>query len=173
MDERELIKLIKSKDEEALLFFIDHYGGLMKSVISKILYEFPVLWNEVLNDSIFAVWNNISYFQSDKSSFKNWCASVARYRAIDALRIECKHKRIDIDNVNSVTNPEFTDALFLKDVLNYLSEEDKKLFLDIYYDGKSYEEISKEMCVSKNSLYSRIKRARNKLRKNFKEDING
>lgn len=168
MDEKDLIKSIKSKDEDALIYFINHYGGLMKSVISRILYDFPVLWDEVLNDAIFAVWDNIAYYQSNKSGFKNWCASVARYRAIDALRIECRHKSIDIDDINGVINPDFNDALFLNNVLGYLSEDDKSLFLDIFYDGKSYDEMSKEMGVSKNSLYSRIKRIRNKVRKKLR-----
>lgn len=46
MDEKKLIKLITHKNEQGLIMFIENYAGLMKSVISRILYEFPHLQEE-------------------------------------------------------------------------------------------------------------------------------
>lgn len=167
MDENKLIKQIKNKDENGLRSFIKGYGGLMKSVISKVLYDFPYLWDEVLNDSILAVWNNISAYQANKSSLKNWCASVAKYRAIDALRLEVKHKTLPLEEINKLDYEDDYNRLLLDQVLNYLSEEDKSLFLAIFHEGKSYEELAKDLNTSKNALYSRVKRGRQKLKKEF------
>lgn len=55
MDEKKLIELIDNKDEDGLVYFIENYAGLMKSVIVRILYKFPYLHEEVLNDSILSV----------------------------------------------------------------------------------------------------------------------
>ncbi len=147
--------------------FIENYAGLMKSVISRILYEFPHLQEEVLNDSLLSVWNNIQYYDNSKSSLKNWCASITRYRAIDALRKEVKHRSVSIDEAFNISQGDDFEKLLYKEVLNYLSEEDKKLFVDLFVHGKTYDELSQELKVSKNALYSRVKRGRQKLNKEF------
>lgn len=167
MDEKKLIRLISKKNEDGLVYFIKNYGGLLKSVISKTLYKYPNLVEEVLNDSLLSIWNNISYYDSNKSSFKNWCASVARYRAIDALRIEVKHESIDLDQAEDLAYDGDFDKLLVKDILASLSNEDQRLFIDLFVEGKSYEEVSKDLSTTKNALYSRVKRARHKLKKEF------
>ena len=167
MDEKKLIKSITEKNEDGLILFIENYAGLMKSVISRILYEFPHLHEEVLNDSLLSVWNNIKYYDSSKSSFKNWCASISRYRAIDALRIEIKHKSVPIDEAFNVSAVEEPNPIYIEEILNHLCDEDKRLFVQLFIEGKTYEELSKELEVSKNALYARVKRGRQKLKKEF------
>ena len=71
MNEKEIIRGLKRKDERILSAFIEEYAGLMKNVISDRLKVFPNIREEVLNDSIFAVWENINSYNEKKSSFKN------------------------------------------------------------------------------------------------------
>lgn len=167
MYEKKLIKLIIEKNEDGLIKFIENYAGLMKSVISRILYEFPHLHEEVLNDSLLSLWNNIQYYDDKKSSLKNWCASIARYRAIDALRIEIKHKSVPIDELVNVSSADELNPIYIEEVLNHLGNEDKKLFVQLFIEGKTYEELSQELEVSKNALYARVKRGRQRLKKEF------
>lgn len=168
MEENNLIKLIIEKNEDGLIIFIEKYAGLMKSVVSKILYEFPYLHEEVLNDSLLSVWNNMQYYDSEKSSLKNWCASIARYRAIDALRTEVRHKSVSINEAINISSNDELNSIYIEEVLNYLSETDKELFIRLFVEGISYEELSRELDLSKNALYSRVKRARKELKSNFK-----
>lgn len=167
MDEKKLIKLIIEKNEDGLIKFIENYAGLMKSVISRILYEFLHLHEEVLNDSLLSVWNNIKYYDNEKSSLKNWCASIARYRAIDALRIEIKHKTVPIDEVINISTVDELNPIYIEEILNHLCDEDKRLFVQLFIEGKTYEELSQELEISKNALYARVKRGRQKLKKEF------
>lgn len=172
MDDKKLVKLLKNKDEAALIFLIENYSGLLKSVITRTLSKFSYLQEETLNDAILAIWENVSAYDDKKSSFKNWCASVARYKAIDAIRREVKHNScVELDErIPAYKDNEF-DKLLVKEVFNYLSDEDRKLFEAIFLDGLSYDELSKELKVSKNALYSRVKRGREKLIKEFEEGI--
>lgn len=170
MNEKNLVESIKEKNEQGLIIFIENYAGLMKSVISKILYEFPNLHEEVLNDSILSVWDNIISYDPKKSSFKNWCASIARYRAIDTLRVEIKHKYIPIEEIIESSSDESFNMIYIEEIFNYLSEDDRKLFVDLFVDGKTYDELSKELEISKNALYSKVKRVRQELKKEFQGD---
>ena len=167
MDEKKLIELIDNKDEDGLVYFIENYAGLMKSVIVRILYKFPYLHEEVLNDSILSVWDNVKYYDNTKSSFKNWCASISRYRAIDALRKEVRHNSLSLEDVDLASNTDESDKIFVEEVLSYLSDEDRELFIALFVEGMTYDELSKEWNVSKNALYSRVKKGRQKLNKEF------
>ena len=155
MDEKKLIELIDNKDEDGLVYFIENYAGLMKSVIVRILYKFPYLHEEVLNDSILSVWDNVKYYDNTKSSFKNWCASISRYNSLS------------LEDVDLASNTDESDKIFVEEVLSYLSDEDRELFIALFVEGMTYDELSKEWNVSKNALYSRVKRGRQKLNKEF------
>ena len=39
-----------------------------------------------MNDVLMAIWDNIQYYDPDKSSFQNWIAGIARYKSVDYLR---------------------------------------------------------------------------------------
>ena len=84
--ENNYIEQLSLHNEAALIYVIDTYGGLLKSVISKHLFVMPDRVEECLNDVLLNIWENISSFDESRSSFKNWVAAVAKYRAIDYLR---------------------------------------------------------------------------------------
>lgn len=171
MKEKKLINSLKNKDEKALADLIENYSGILKSVIKRVLQSFPDLWDECLNETLMAVWQNIDSYDCNRSSFKNWCASVARYKAIDTLRREVRHNnREEIRDENSYTGNEF-DLVLLKEIFKYLSPEDRKLFEAIFIEGYTYDEMAQKLGVSKDALYSRVKRSRRKIEKEFGEGV--
>ena len=171
MKEKKLINSLKNKDEKALADLIENYSGILKSVIKRVLQSFPDLWDECLNETLMAVWQNIDSYDCNRSSFKNWCASVARYKAIDTLRREVRHNnREEIRDENSYTGNEF-DRVLLKEIFQYLSPEDRKLFEAIFIEGYTYNEMAQKLGVSKDALYSRVNRSRRKIEKEFGEGV--
>lgn len=171
MKEKKLINSLKNKDEKALADLIENYSGILKSVIKRVLQSFPDLWDECLNETLMAVWQNVDSYDCNRSSFKNWCASVARYKAIDILRREIRHNnREEIRDENSYTGNEF-DLVLLKEIFKYLSPEDRKLFEAIFIEGYTYDEMAQKLGVSKDALYSRVKRSRRKIEKEFGEGV--
>lgn len=172
MNEIKLIKKIKNKDQKALLEFIDIYGPILKGAISQTLSLHKELIGEVLDDSMLAIWDNIDSFDPSRSSFKNWCAGIAKYKAIDALRKEIRHQSINLDSLGEVpSDDEITiDESF--EILRFLNDDDKILFKKLFLEGYSYEDISKETGLSKNILYNRVSRAKKLIRFNLKEQSN-
>ena len=171
MKEKKLITSLKNKDEKAFADLIENYSGILKSVIKRVLQSFPDLWDKCLNETLMAVWQNIDSYDCNRSSFKNWCASVARYKAIDTLRREVRHNnREEIRDENSYTGNEF-DRVLLKEIFKYLSPEDRKLFEAIFIEGYTYDEMAQKLGVSKDALYSRVKRSRRKIEKEFGEGV--
>ena len=171
MNEKKIIKGIRNRDEKALRAFIDTYGPVMKASIYKVLTFNEEIRMEVLNDSVLAVWDNIDSFDPARSSFKNWCAGIARYKAIDALRKEIRHKSVDLDEVsnyleddNEINIDESTE------ILKVLDEKDREIFRKLFIEGYSYDDLAKIYDISKAGLYNRVARGRKKIKEEMENE---
>ena len=133
MNEKKIIRGIKNRDEKTLRAFIDSYGPVMKASIYKVLTFNEEVRMEVLNDSVLAVWDNIDSFDPARSSFKNWCAGIARYKAIDALRKEIRHRSVDLDEVsNYLEDVEEINIDESDEILKVLDEKDREIFRKLF-----------------------------------------
>lgn len=169
MDEKKLIKKIKKKDQKALLYFIENYGPILKGAISPILVSHKEIREEVLDDSFIAVWDNIDSFDPSRSSFKNRCAGLAKYKAIDALRKEIRHQAVSTDQIGEISYEDRIDLGEADEILKNLKDDDKIIFKKLFLEGYSYDDISKDSGLSKEVLYNRVSRAKKVIRLNLKE----
>ena len=165
MDNKDLIERLKKKNEDALYIFIEEYGKILKGVISKTLWKYPNLWEEAMNDALLSIWQNIDYFDPSRSTFKNWCALVAKYRAIDILRKEIKFESLRLDEDSKTVDSDFYSNLEIEEVLSLLNDEDKKLFENIFIHGLSYKEAASKQNISTANAYKKVSRGRNFFKK--------
>lgn len=171
INNKNFISELKRKNEKALEFVVKNYGGLMKTVIHRILYSYNEDAEECLYDSILKIWNHIDSFDEEKSSFSNWAAAVAKYCALDKLRKLTKSESLlDIDEIQISDKTRFTDNEifneFFLELISCLNEEDKKLFIRLFWYGETYDEISHELKKDKNTLFNHVSRGRKKIIKN-------
>ena len=176
INERNFLKCLKLRNEKALHYVIDEYGGLLQSILKKHLYSFPDKQEECLDDVLLAIWENIDKYEETRSTFKNWICGIARYKAMDYLRKYLKDQELlSLDNAlevadsNLVTdntlNQELSEELEL--MLNCLNFKDRELFLKLFYEEKTLDEISLETGVKKEVLYNRISRGKKRIRKHY------
>lgn len=165
MENKDLIQRLKNRDEDALYVVIEVYGKVLKGVISKTLWKYPSLWDEAMNDSLLSIWQNIDYFDPKRSSFKNWCAAVSKYKAIDLLRRESKFEAILLDENSASKDSDVHSNLEIEEILSALNDEDKKLFENIFIRGLSYGEAASEQHISTENAYQKVSRARKLLRR--------
>lgn len=174
MTEERLIWGLKRRDEKTLQTFIDHYAGLMKYVIGQILSQFPYLQEEVLDDAVLMVWQHIDDFDARYGSFKNWCASVAKYRAINAYKKEHKHlydTAMTSEHEDIIaSNSEEASLEAVETLLATLPPQDQRIFRQIFLMGDSYESVAAQEQLSMGALYNRISRGR-KCLKQRKDDV--
>ena len=135
---------------------------------------------------LLAIWNHGGTFDDKKSTFKNWLCAIAKYRAIDTLRREAKHRErflsfdeeSSIDWLERVWQPAEEERgkdeslEELKKLLCCLSEEDKDLFFRRYVDEQPVADIAREKKTNPGRIYARISRGRKKL-KHYLECQNG
>lgn len=177
--ELKLVKELKNRDENALLEVIEEFAPLIKTIVYKRLSFLPEEREEVINDIFFKIWNNIDYFDSSLGSFEKWIAAVANFESIDRLRkILRKEKILPLDEeiLSRESTPEehfIQDEMYnqLITLLDSLKEEDKNIFVDLFFQDESYEDVSKKYGISTATLYNRVSRGRKVLR-DLKEEKN-
>lgn len=173
--EDNFIEQIKKKNEKALEYVIYNYGWVLKSVIKKHLYYLPDYHEECLNDCLMSIWENICYYDPEKSSFKNWIGGVAKYKALNYVRKYLRDlENENIENITVSIEDNALKAILTKELsletekmLECLSEEDREIFIKLYFEEKNMDEISCDTGLAKPVLYNRLSRGRKKMRQAF------
>ena len=127
---------------------------------------------ECMDDVFLDVWNNIDRFDESKGSFRSWITAIARFRSIDYLRrysrrcseedIADYENKLANDNLLEILNEEISDSM--EKLLGGLSDEDRDIILRYYWDDQCVDEIAEDYGVSSSSIYSRMSRARSRLK---------
>lgn len=175
INEQNFIQQLRLHNQKALAYVIDQYSGLIMSVIRKHLFAMPAHQDECFDDVLLKIWSNISAFDESKSSFKNWAAAIARYNSIDYLRqYQRELETINIDNTviaeEDRTLMQMIDSEISEEVenmLNILSPSDRELFIKIYVDENSINEVSEQTGMKREVIYNRLSRGKHKIRKLF------
>lgn len=50
-------------------------------------------------------------------------------------------------------------------MLSYLSKEDRQVFIELFYNGKTVKEVAEERNISQDAIYQRISRGRKRMKK--------
>jgi RNA polymerase sigma factor (sigma-70 family) len=165
-----VVQQIRNRDEKAISFIIQMYGGLLAAIIKRQVQYNQQDYEECLDDVLLAVWNNIDAFDEGKNTFKQWIAAIAKYRAID-------YQRRLMKNQQQFINGEITDDLFKKqplspnqdieEVLTHLSSKERAIFEKYYLEGVSSREMALQMNVKESWIHNKLSRGRKKLKQIF------
>lgn len=170
--EENFVEQMKKRKEKALEYVIDRYGGLIKSIIKKHLYCLKSYQEDCLNEILLAIWNHIDSFDEKRSTFQNWAAGVAKYKAIDFKRKYLKDlKNEDINTIEMKTKNTIDSEILEKELsweweslLNCLKEKDKDLFIRLYVEEMKIDEVSEITGIKKEIIYNRVSRGKAKLK---------
>lgn len=167
---------LAAKDEKALEFLIEKYGGLIKAIAARHLSRMPSHIGECVNDILFSVWSNIDRFDPGKNSLKNWIGAVSKYKCIDYKRKYFKElysEELSPEELSPDAAAEggAEDALIRKEtmteimsLLNCLKPRDRRLFYRRYILSESVREIAEKSGEDPDALYNRLSRGRKRLR---------
>lgn len=177
INERNFVRQLKKKNEQALLYVIDHYGWVLKTVVKRQMGTLPHLWDDCMNDTLLAVWDNIDSFDPVRSEFQNWLAGVCGFKALTYVRKYINASREDLVEQMPEWEDEAAGREFLRReyeeevnrILSYLKDEDAMIFRLVYLEELTMDEVARRMNMSKTVIYGRISRGRKQLRQAVRE----
>jgi RNA polymerase sigma-70 factor (ECF subfamily) len=125
---------------------------------------------EDLTSEVFlSVWRQAGRFQA-RSTVSTWLLAIARHKAISELRRR-REEQIDISEVereDPADNPEIAfqkkdRGETIRHCLMQLSPEQREIIDLAYYHGKSVEEVAEIIGIPRNTVKTRMFRARKRL----------
>lgn len=168
ISDENVVGQLKLGNIKALEFVIDRYGGLIKSIIQKTLFNFKNsgLIEECMNDVFLAIWENCNKFSGvnrGANSFKAWIGAIAKYKAIDYERKYIKTLCYeDLETVElreeTAIDKELLEQECKKEIMELLSKInplDREIFIKRYFEEESTKLIAKNLSLINNS-YSRV-----------------
>lgn len=134
---------------------------------------------EALQDCYIKIWQKAETFDADKGSPLTWMLAVARYRALDLLRM--KRPEVELpDEESEISLPPMTMADDSQDPqarseesqgldnmrvgLRQLPEEQRQAVLLAYYEGYTHQELAKHMNAPLGTVKSWVRRGLARLR---------
>lgn len=173
MNEKILLIRLKHKSENALIEVIERYTAYVTTIIREILNDKATAEDveELVADTFIALWTTaerIDYIHY--SSLKAYIGMIARNKAKEFLRT---HKNINLelyDDVLVIDDGVEKKILqkeqqqYIKDLLNRLKPEDRKIFLLYYYQYIKIDEIASIMQMNPQTVKTRLRRGRETLR---------
>ena len=165
------IDLLKQKDQRALEYFIDKDGWIVKSILFRSALPHQERM-DCMNDTFFAIWQNAGRYDEAKASFTTWVAGVTRYCILNYLKKLKRIEYLSLDQIWETSNweagqlpvYELEEKEQFQHLLRYLPPEDQQIFLKLFWEDKSYEEVSDEMKIGRSVLYNRVSRGKRRLR---------
>ena len=160
--EDNFVEQLKKHNEQALVYVIDTYGWVLKTVVKRQMSTLEYLWDDCMNDTLLAVWNNIDSFRPEKNEFQNWLAGVCRSKEDPVEQMpEWKDEKAEKEFLQKEYEEE------VETILSYLKEEDARIFRMIYLQDMTMDEVSEKMQMSKTVIYGRISRGKKQIRRSL------
>lgn len=168
ISEQELVSLLKERSESAFSYLYDNYSAALLGAINRIVNDLDRS-HDVLQDTFVKIWKNLEGYESAKGTIFTWMLNIAKNSAIDSNR--SKHVKYNIqiedrivDNENKVEDLHITDNIGLKETVEKLKPEHKKVIEYIYLQGYTQQEYSDEFDIPLGTVKTRTRSALQELR---------
>jgi RNA polymerase sigma-70 factor (ECF subfamily) len=160
--ERQLLLQISTGDEQAFSMLVNMYSGLLFTYLVKLTKDRDIA-SDVVQDIFTQLWLTRESLKGVES-FRSWLFVISRHHAVRML------KNIDRENrkrqewheltQTSFDNPEVRDQASLKDAydslvknaIDRLPPQQKKVWILARLKGKKYAEIAQEMNISRETV---------------------
>ena len=133
--------------------------------------------DDVLQEVMLAIWNKAGSYDPAKAAISTWIFTIARYKYIDRLRRESRHKTDSDDLDLKPSDAPVADEDVLQDqrqiavqaaIANLPADQQSVIFLS-FIKGLAHSEIAEQLGLPLGTVKSRIRRAFARLREELGE----
>ena len=179
MDDAELFGRLAAGDQRALESLYEQFGGSMYAVAFRVSRS-ERLAQEAVQDAFMAVWQDPRRYDPARGSVGPWLLTLARYKAIDAVRREAAVKRqtheADLELVEAPddVHDEVWKSLRrerLNEAIASLPDDQRRALTLAFVEGLTHVEVAEREGVPLGTAKTRIRTALLRLRSQMEPEI--
>lgn len=166
-----VVKVAREADKAAFTELFDHFAPRVKAYLMRLGAQAGQA-EDLTQDVMVTVWRKAALFDERQASAATWIFTIARNRRIDAIR---RTRRPEIDPNDPLFVPDAEpqpDAVLvtaeredrLRAAMAKLSDDQRALLVQAFYDGKSHSEIAAATRLPLGTVKSRLRNIFAKLR---------
>jgi RNA polymerase sigma-70 factor, ECF subfamily len=178
----DLMHQVQAQDSDAFSQLYDRYSGILKALILRVLHN-EAEADDLLQEVFMEIWNHAGRFSSQKGKPLGWMVTLARRRAIDALRkkkaYERAEERLQAETqqqpdvrAQSVTEKEIHDGdtrVLMDRVLGALPKAQQQAVELAFFYGMSQREIAANTNTPLGTVKTRLELGLKKIYDALKE----
>jgi len=179
-----LMALIQQQDEEALTMLYQRYSKLLRSVISRCIYDTQHA-EDLLQEVYVEIWNRASHYSEEKGRALGWLITLARRRALDRVRRFQAYHRAEQRLREQEENSPLTDSVVdgdgevqhrelaarLEEALGKLPEAQAQAVRLAYQEGLSQRDIVARTGIPLGTIKTRIELGLRKLANQLRGEL--
>jgi RNA polymerase sigma-70 factor (ECF subfamily) len=182
----ELMQRIQAEDPDALSDLYDRYNGILKALILRVVHN-EAEADDLLQEVFMEIWNQAKNFSAQKGKPLGWMVTLARRRAIDALRkkqaysraeerlqLETEQQPARSHNVTETEVHSGDTRVLMNKVLSSLPEAQRKTIELAFFYGMSQREIAANTNTPLGTVKTRLELGLKKIYdalKEFKDEL--
>lgn len=184
IDDEAIIRLIRSGQDEAFRLLVDRYRAYLFQAVFAVLRDAKTA-EDVTQEAFLNIYRALPRYENQ--GFKTWITRIAVNRAIDERRREIRRREVPTDGValaqvqpneDSVSgqNERPDSAVLTKERrehlqnrLDQLPDGYRSVVHAHYFRDQSYKEIAEETGLEPKTVKMRLYRAKQWMRKHWKE----
>ncbi|WP_235296152.1 RNA polymerase sigma factor [Portibacter marinus] len=172
---KQIVELIKSKNEKGLELLYDNYSRALYGIAYRVLNNQEYA-EEALQNSYLKVWKNINQYDEQKATLYTWMAQIVRYSSLDIRRLKSFERQEKTESLEprvhkgksvTITSADSIDA---KKLLQGLEEKYSIVLEYLYLKGYTQQEMSDELDIPIGTIKTRLRKAISIIRTNLKDE---
>ena len=171
--DRDLVRRVRSGDEEAFRALFRRYGPQAKGLAYRVVRQ-RGLAEEIVQEAFLALWRNPASYKEDRGSFRTWLLSTVHHRAVDMVRREEAQRRRTLEQ-QATLEEDIADSVAdrvdlvetrqrVRRALEDIPAAQRQILELMYFEGKTQAEIAAELGLPLGTVKSRTVLAMRRLR---------
>jgi RNA polymerase sigma factor (sigma-70 family) len=158
-------------DTEAFGHLVNQYSNAVYATAFQVVKDFHRS-EEIAQETFIRAWHNLGRIR-EVDKFGSWLHTTAKRISIDFLRKENKYRLTTLDDLEHRFQVESTEDIALRNerqtlvwqAISQLTDKERNVIILYYMSGFDTREIASFLNVSNNTVESRLRRTREKLKK--------
>ncbi len=169
--DNELVDLTLDVSKEYFTKLVTRYYPKLSRYLDRLLNGNVHDVEECLSETFMRAYVHLATY-STNLSFSAWIYRIAHNQAIDLMRKKTRTQTIEIEEYHASFDPtkQYEEKDYVEHILSYLDIEERNLLTLFYLEELSLDEMSAMLKIRPNTLAVRIKRIRERIRKQYPQE---